>query len=75
MSLTVTVPVRVPVAVGVKMTVTAQLAPAARVLAQSPELGSKEKSPLMAKLPVMVSAEVPPLVSIAVWAGLDVPTA
>lgn len=59
---------------GVKMTVMAQLAPAASELEQSPELGSKAKSPLMVKLLVKVSGEVPALVIIAVCTGLEVPT-
>lgn len=65
---------RAPDAVGVKITVIAQLAPAARVLEQSPELGSNEKSPLIAKLLVNVNVEVPALVSIAGRTALDVPT-
>lgn len=75
LSLTVTAPVRVPLAVGVKMTVIAQLAPAASELAQSPELGSKAKSPLIAKLLVKVNVVVPVLLIIAVSTALEVPTA
>ena len=74
MSLTVTAPVRASDAVGVKITVMAQLAPTASELAQFPELGSNAKSPLIAKLLVNVSVEVPALVIIAVWTALDVPT-
>ena len=69
-----TVPVRVPVAVGVKMTVIEQLLPAASELPQSPELGSNAKSPVMVKAALNVNEEVPPFLTVAVPTALGVPT-
>ena len=60
------VPVRDPVWVGLKVTLIAQLLPAARVL---PQLFVCEKSPLVAML-LMSSVALPPLVSVAVFAAL-----
>src|SRR2546421_4983123 len=63
LSLSVTAPVRVPVAAGVKFTLIVQLAPAATVPAQLPS-PANAKSPLITKLPLNVSVELPVLVSV-----------
>src|SRR5438874_2124413 len=70
--------VRVPVAVGVKVTLTVHEAPAASVLGLIGQLLVWAKS--LALVPVspmlvMVRAPVPLLVSVTVWAALLVPTA
>ena len=67
---TVTAPVRVPPAVGVKVTLIAQFAPAA---SDAPQLFVCAKSPL-AENPVMASGALPVLESVAVFALLVVPT-
>src|SRR2546427_441389 len=63
LSAMVTVPARVPVVVGVKLTLSVQLAPAATVLPQVPR-PAKWKSPLITKLPPNVRVELPVLVSV-----------
>lgn len=68
----VTVPVRVPVAVGVKLTLMVQFAPAATVLPQVP-VPPKAKSPLIVRL-LMVSEALPVLVRVTVLAALVVLT-
>ncbi len=73
MSLSVTAPVRVPVAAGVKFTLIVQLAPAATVPAQLPS-PANAKSPLITKLPLNVSVELPVLVSVTNCTALVVPT-
>lgn len=70
LSVTVNVPVRDPLATGLKVTVTVQLAPAAR---EVPQASDCEKSPLVEK-PVRVNAAVPVLVRITSCAVLLVPT-
>ena len=66
----VTAPLRVPVAVGVKVTLMVQLAPAATV---APQVFVWVKSPLAAML-LMLSVALPGLVSVTLWAGLVLPT-
>lgn len=70
MSVIVRVPVRVPLAVGVKVTLIVQLPLTAN---EAPQLLVWAKSPLVAML-VMVSAAVPLLVSVTVCAAEVVPT-
>lgn len=74
LSVMVTLPVRTPVAVGVKVTLIWQNLPAARLAPQGLALVARAKSPEMAML-LMVSVPVPLLVSFTVLAGLVVPTA
>src|SRR2546426_10251921 len=72
LSAMVMAPFRVPVAVGVKVTLMVQLAPAATLvpfLQVVPAAGAK--SPLGSTL-VMVSMTVPPFVSVTTWVGLVV---
>jgi hypothetical protein len=69
-SLTLSVPLRAPVAVGVKVTVIVQLAPAANVL---PQLLVWAKSPLAATL-LIVRGAFPVLLNVTVCAVLVVPT-
>ena len=71
MSVTVRVPVRVPLAAGSKVTLMLQEAPAATL---EPQVLVWEKSPLTAML-VMVRAEVPVLVRVTLCGLLLVPTA
>jgi hypothetical protein len=76
LSKTVIVPVRVPVAVGAKSTVIAQLPPAGIELptpGQVPE-PAKAKSPVMVNAPVIVRALPVLLVSVEVSMALVVPT-
>jgi hypothetical protein len=70
LSVTVTVPLRDPVVVGLKVTVIGQLAPAARVV---PQVLVWAKSPL-AVIDVIVSSSVPVLLSVTVCGVLVVPT-
>jgi hypothetical protein len=70
LSVTVSVPVRVPDAVGVKITLMTQLVPGAMLAVQ---LLVWAKSPLAAMLD-KVSVPVPELVSMTVWPALGVPT-
>src|SRR5439155_1753126 len=74
LSLRVTAPVRVPVAVGANFTLIVQLAPAATVLPQVPS-PAKAKLPLISKLPLNVSVAFPVLVSVTNLTALVVPTA
>lgn len=69
-SVKVKLPVRVPIAAGVKVTVTVQLAPAATVVPQVFALIAK--SPLIPIL-LMLSVAVPVFVSFTIFAGLVVP--
>ena len=73
MSLMVTAPVRVPVAVGLKLTAIVQLAPAATVVPQVPPL-AEAKSPLKRGLPLNVRVALPVLVSVTDCGVLVVPT-
>jgi len=68
----VTVPVRFPVVVGVKLTLIAQLAPAPTEDPQVPE-PEKAKSPPIVRLPI-VRVAFPVLVSVTACAALVVPT-
>jgi hypothetical protein len=70
LSVMLRVPVRVPEAVGLKVTLMLQLAPAATEL---PQLSVSAKSPL-AEILVIVKLTVPVLVSVTVCAALVVPT-
>jgi hypothetical protein len=70
LSVMVSLPVREPVVVGLKATLTVQKLPAAAPLAQ---VLVWEKSPLAVMLE-MVSAALPVLVSLTVWALPLVPT-
>ena len=70
LSLIVTVPVLVPAAVGLKVTLMVQLAPAASEL---PQVVVSAKSPLIPIL-VIVKLTVPELVRVADWAVLVVLT-
>ena len=72
LSLTVTVPVRVPVAVGVKFTLIVQLLPAASEVPQVPS-PARAKSPLIV-MPPIVMVVLPELVSVENCAALVVPT-
>ena len=74
LSLTVTVPVRVPVVVGVKFTLIVQLVPAARL---APQVWVWVKSPLLVPvmaMPLMLSAAAPVLERVIDWAALLAPT-
>ncbi len=66
----ISAPVLVPVAVGVKVRVKAQLAPPARL---APHVFAWEKSPLMAML-VIINGLIPVLVRLSVLGELDMPT-
>jgi hypothetical protein len=70
LSVIVTVPVRVPAAVGVKVTEIVQLAPAATPV---PQLCVSAKSP-EAAIDAIVRGALPELVSFTVWAALVVPS-
>lgn len=70
LSMKVIAPVRDPVAVGVNVTLIVQLPPTTTVL---PQVFVCPKSPLAAILEMM-SAAVPVLFSVSVWAALVVPT-
>ena len=72
LSLTVTVPVRVPVAVGVKFTLIVQLLPAASEVPQLPS-PARTKSPLTVTL-LIVKVVLPLLVRVESCAALVVPT-
>ena len=72
LSVMVTLPVRVPVAVGLKVTLIAQLELGASEVPQVPS-PAKAKSPLIAKL-LIVMAVVPELVRVENCAALVVPT-
>lgn len=73
-SLIVTTPARTPVPVGVNVTATVQVAPAARdVEFEQLELASRVKSPLAAR-PLMWSELLPVFVSVTVCAAAVVPT-
>src|SRR5262249_2858601 len=69
-SVTARSPFRVPSAVGVKVTLMVQLAPA---FTELPQLLFSAKSPLVAML-VMVRVALPLLVRVTVWGLLVVPT-
>jgi hypothetical protein len=71
LSVSVSVPVRAPAAVGVNFTLIVQLAPAATVLPQVPT-PAKPKSPV--KLALNVRVALPVLVSVVNCAPLLVPT-
>ena len=70
LSATESEPVRVPVAVGLKVTLIVQLAPAATLV---PQVLVSEKSPVVEML-VMLRVAVPVLVSVTVSAALLVPS-
>jgi hypothetical protein len=70
LSVIVTVPVSIPVIVGVKVTSMVQLAPAATLL---PQVSVSVKSPL-AMILVTVSEAAPVLERVTLWALLLVPT-
>ena len=72
LSVTVNDPVRVPTAVGVKVTLMVQLVPAARVVPQV--VAEIAKSPVV-ELAMFLSATFCLLVSVNSLAGLVVPTA
>jgi len=75
--LTVTVAVRVPRAVGVNVTPTVQVAPAASVLVPLGQLLARAKSPAAVPLNVILlklSAAVPLLLTVMICAALVVPT-
>ena len=69
LSAIVSVPVRLPPAVGLKVTVMKQLEPAAKL---EPQVFVWAKSPL-AEIPEIVRAALPPLVSLICWPGPKVP--
>ena len=73
LSVMVTVPVRVPPAVGVKVTFSAQVALGASVAGSVPQLLASAKSPLIESA-VIVRLLVPVLVSFTDCAALVVPT-
>jgi len=70
LSVMLTAPVRVPVAVGVNVTLMVQEAPAATEL---PQVFVSAKSPLAVML-VMLNVPLPVLVSVEDWGALVVPT-
>ena len=75
LSVTDSVPVRFPICVGLKVTLTVQLAPAASEL---PQVWVCAKSPALVPviaMEVIVNLVVPTLVRVTVFAGLVVPTA
>ena len=63
--------VRAPDAVGLKITLIVQLAPAATVL---PHVFVWEKSALLILMPVMASGTDPVFVNVTVWGWLAVPS-
>ena len=67
---TLRTPLRAPAAVGRKVTLMVQLAPAARLV---PQLFVWAKSPL-APIAPRVAADVPGFLNVTAWAGLVVPT-
>ena len=71
LSVMVNEPVLLPVAVGVNVTLMAQLAPAAT---DGPQVLSSAKSPVMV-IPAMAKAAVPVLDSVTVWGALVDPNA
>ena len=71
LSATVSEPDRAPMAVGVKVTLTVQLAPEAREL---PQVFVSAKSPVV-EIPEIVSGAFPVFESVALWMGLVVPRA
>ena len=70
LSVTVNVPVRLPSAVGLNVTLIVQLAPAATLV---PQVSVAEKSPPAAML-VTLNTALPVLLSVTGWAALLVPT-
>ncbi len=70
MSVTVTVPLRVPVAVGLKVTEIVQLAPAATLVPQVFVCAKSPLTPMLARL----SVAVPVLLSVTVMGALAVLT-
>ena len=70
LSAMLTAPVRVPVAVGVNVTLMVQEAPAATEL---PQVSVSAKSPL-AEMLVTLNVPLPVLLSVTDWAELVVPT-
>ena len=73
LSLTLSDAVRVPLAVGLKVTLMLQVVPAANEL---PQVWVCQKSPALAPvmvIPLIVKLVVPTLVSVTVFAGLVVP--
>ena len=73
LSVTDSVPLRFPICLGLKATLTVQLAPAANEL---PQVWVCAKSPALVPviaIPLIVKVVVPTLVSVTVFAGLDVP--
>ena len=74
LSVTATLAVRVPVAVGLNVTLIVQLVPAARL---APQVWVWVKSPLLVPvmaMPLMLSAAVPVLERVIDWAALLAPT-
>ena len=74
LSVTVTVPVSVPVVAGLKTTLNVQLAPAASVLMHVAP-GPKEKLPTVWVMPLIFKVAVPVFFSVTTCAALAVPTA
>ena len=72
-SVMVSVALRAPAAVGLKVTLKVQLAPAASVAGNAPQVFVWAKSPLVA-MALIVSGALPLLVSVTVCAALVVPT-
>jgi len=75
LSLIVSVPLRVPATVGVKVTLKAQLAPGASAAGSVPQVFVWAKSPPFVPaivIPVMVKAPSPLFVSVTCWGGLVV---
>src|SRR5439155_14169060 len=73
LSLTVTVPVRLPVVAGLKTTLNVQLAPAASVLVQVAP-GPKKKLPAVWVMLMIVNVAVPVFFSVTTCAALAVTT-
>jgi hypothetical protein len=72
LSVSVSVPVRAPLAVGVNVTLIVQLPPAAIVEGESGQLFVCAKSPVLA-MPVINKGPVPEFVIITGWGALVVP--
>src|SRR5258708_19057470 len=73
LSATDSVPLRFPICVGLKVTLTVQLAPAANELPQVWVCAKSPASVPVIAIPQIVKLIVPTFVSVTVFAGLDVP--
>ena len=68
------IPLRVPLAMGEKVTLMLQLCPTARVLSRAAQVLVCVNSVLLVEIWVMFNVAVPVLVMVTLWGGLTVPT-